>query len=167
MPAGVHEIGAFDRTAESGAATGAEPLAAAGRVSLGKLAILVVQVALAIAAIWQFQIEGRAFFALALLCGVGFLIHALLPFAYRLPFFLVLSVVTVPWVLGAAPGVWVVGLTLLVVGVCHLPIRWSRRVVAVAAAGACLAVCRAGWLAAPWPRTMPRASILPCGRSKR
>ena len=70
---------------------------------------------------------------------------------YRLPFFLLLSLAGIVLVLGFGNGVWLVGIGLVLIGICHLPDRASlagraaarrRRLV--------LALQRAEWLPAPW-----------------
>jgi len=153
----LQSIGAFGATTggrEVGAAPTDQAVTAAAHVGLGKLAALTIQVALAVFLIRQFQIEARGFFVVSLLCGGGFVVHALLPYAYRLPFFVLLSLGAVIWVLGTTVGVWLIGLSLLLIGLCHLPIAFPRRVSLVITAGACLAVVRAGWMPAPWPRAV-------------
>ncbi len=125
-------------------------------VTLTRLAPAVVQLGLAVLVIRLFQIESRGFYHLALLTFAGFTIHALLPFAYRLPFFVALSIAGTLLVLGVASGLWVIGIGAGLIGICHLPVRFSFRLSLVLAAGALLAFFRASLLpsgipAPVWP----------------
>jgi D-alanyl-lipoteichoic acid acyltransferase DltB (MBOAT superfamily) len=137
--------------------------AAAARGRLGslvagywKVAFLALQLGLALVVIYQFQIESRAFLHLAILTFFGFLVHELLPRAWKPPFFLALSLGGIALTFGAASSAWLVGLGLLLFGICHLPIAWRLRVATLVAAGALLAFLRVGgapvpWSAAVWP----------------
>src|SRR5262245_52649929 len=121
-----------------------------------KLAVIALQLGLAIIAIYLFEIESRAFLHLAILTFFGFLLHDLLPRSWKPPFFLALSLGGIALVFGAARGAWLVGLGLLLVGICHLPIRFGARVATLLAVVGVLAFLRAGgapvpWSAAVWP----------------
>jgi alginate O-acetyltransferase complex protein AlgI len=146
-------VGLTTQLHQPGAASIGREVAGAG-AEVRKLAVLVIQVALTVFLIRQFQIEGRAFSELSLLCACGFVVHSLLPIGYRPPFFLLLSLAAAILVLGATAGAWLISLVLLLIGLCHLPTTFPRRVMAVIAAGAALAVTRAGWLPGPWPRVL-------------
>ena len=102
----------------------------------------------------QFQIESGAFLRLALLAFGGFAIHALLPLRYRLPFFLLLSLAGIVLVLGLGNGIWLVCLGLVLIGICHLPLRFGWRVAILLAVGSVLALQRAGLVPAPWSTTI-------------
>src|SRR3990172_4391511 len=121
---------------------------------LGKLSLLVLQIALFVLLVKQFHIESRAFFHLSLLALGGFIVHALLPFRYRLPFFLLLSLAGIGIVLGPLPGLWLVAIVATLIGLCHLPIPFHGRLAAVLAAALALAAFRLDWLPAPWPRAI-------------
>ncbi|HEV8125548.1 MAG TPA: hypothetical protein VGP80_14965 [Gemmatimonadales bacterium] len=88
---------------------------------------VVLQLGLAVLVIRQFKIEGPAFTKLAVLVFAGFVVHALLPLAWRLTFFLALSVAGTGLFMGVTNGLWTlsigVGLVLLV----SLPLRFSIR----------------------------------------
>ena len=59
---------------------------------------------------------------LAAFAFCGFAIHALLPLRHRLPFFAALSLAGTALVLGMANAAWLVGIGLVLIGICHLPI---------------------------------------------
>jgi len=119
-------------------------------VSLSRLFGIAGQFALLVLLVRQFEIESRAFFQLSVLAWCGFVVHAILPLKWRLPFFAALSVASILVVLGVEVGLWLFGLGLLLIGLCHLPIDFWKRVVLIAAVASIFALMRAGLLEAPW-----------------
>jgi D-alanyl-lipoteichoic acid acyltransferase DltB (MBOAT superfamily) len=115
-----------------------------------KLALVALQLGLAVVVIQQFEIESRAFLHLSVLTFFGFLVHDLLPRTWKPPFFLALSLGGIALVFGAASSAWLVGLGLLLFGICHLPIALRARVATLVAAGGLLAFLRAGGAPVPW-----------------
>jgi hypothetical protein len=109
----------------------------------------------------HWKLENLTFARLLQLAFVGFIVHHLLPFRFRLPFFAVFSlasifIVSVPWLgvlagkvplldlLGRlVPGATLVGIGLVLIGVCHLPIPFAARILVLVAVGGSLAVLRA------------------------
>ena len=67
-----------------------------------------------------------------------------------MPFFALLSLGAIGLVLGLREGAWLVGIGLLLIGVCHLPVSVGFRVTLLVALGALLVLGRADWLPAPW-----------------
>jgi D-alanyl-lipoteichoic acid acyltransferase DltB (MBOAT superfamily) len=120
------------------------------RPSALQYALLAGQLALLTLIIRQFQIESNAFIRVALLAFVGFAVHALLPLRYRLPFFLLLSLSAIAMVFGAEQTAWLVGLGLVLIGLCHLPVPFAVRLLLLVGAGVLLAFQRVEWLPAPW-----------------
>ena len=117
---------------------------------------LALQLALLIVVIRRFQLEQPAFLHLMLLAAGGFLVHYFLPLAYRLPFFLLLSLSGIAVVLGIGLGFWLVAIGLGLVGICHLPLSFRSRVALLLAVALALAALRAGLVPAPfavgmWP----------------
>jgi hypothetical protein len=127
---------------------------------------VVVQFGLIVLAVGYWQLESLTLARLMQLAFAAFVIHHLLPQRLRLPFFAIVSLVTVIVVVGqmgpgtwmgaltgrisahkflyhAIPGLTLVGIGLGLIGLCHLPIRFTRRVGLVAIAGAGLAFLRA------------------------
>jgi D-alanyl-lipoteichoic acid acyltransferase DltB (MBOAT superfamily) len=131
-----------------------DPLAQLATLSLGEFGLLVAQLALLAVVIRQFQIESSAFLRIALLAFGGFAVHAVLPFRYRLPFFVGLSFTGIWLIFGAGSGAWLVGIGLLLIGVCHLPVPLLGRVGLLALIAAGLASLRMDWLRAPWPQAI-------------
>ena len=112
---------------------------------------VVAQFGLIVLVVNDWQLENLSLSRLMALAFGGFIIHHLLPFRFRLPFFAILSLVAVIFGLGEIgarmfvagltgrvplgdflyaliPGLGVVGLGLGLIGLCHLPIRFSARV---------------------------------------
>jgi hypothetical protein len=77
-----------------------------GGIEVREFLIIIVQLGLLMLVLRQFQIENSAFIRLALLTFAGFVVHAVLPMPYRLPFFLVLSLAGIGLVLGVINGLW-------------------------------------------------------------
>ncbi len=120
--------------------------------NLLKTLAIAVQLALFVFVIERrFEVESPAFRQIVRLAAAGFVIHALLPRRFRLPFFALLSVAGIFLVLGAGAAAWVLGMGLGLLGICHLPVSFGARVGLLLAAGAGLAAARAGVLPAGVP----------------
>ncbi|MEW5979027.1 MAG: hypothetical protein AB1898_24800 [Acidobacteriota bacterium] len=120
------------------------------RLRLGGFVFLLFQLLLLDFVVRQFQIESSAFLRVMLLGTAGFSIHAFLPMQYRLPFFVILSFSGILLVFGAASSIWLTGIGLLLIGLCHLPIRFHHRVAVLVLAGCVLVTLRTNWVAVPW-----------------
>ena len=123
-----------------GSLTAAEPRAKSAGATRWAEAVPLLsitgQLALVILLIYQFQIESRTFFQVALAAGIGFVVHALSPLRYRLPLFVLVSLVAIGLAFGIGGGGRLVGVGLALIGICHLPIpfRWRLAVLAIAVA---------------------------------
>src|SRR5438034_8442162 len=129
------------------------------------LAVL-VQFALIAMVIDYWQLESQPLTRLIWLAFAGFIVHHSLPQRFRLPFFAMLSLfavitavghfgpnVGVAWLTGKittagflyhlVPGLTLIGIGLGLIGICHLPVRFTVRVGLVAVAGAGLVFLRA------------------------
>lgn len=113
-----------------------------------------VQLLLATLVIYVYAIEGPAFLRIFVLATAGFAIHTALPLTYRLPFFVLLSLVGCFAIFGAADGAWLIACGVALIGISHLPFGTRARVVSLVAVGAILAASRAGWLPSPWSATV-------------
>ena len=125
-------------------------------IDLWKLACLLGPLVFLIGVVWHFNLESKAFLRLLGLAAGGFVIQYFLPLRHRLRFFLVLSVSALAYLLGVRQAVWIVGLGLGLIGLCHLPISLRLRVLLLVGAGVALASLRAGWVPnyvppAVWP----------------
>ncbi|HVF62993.1 MAG TPA: hypothetical protein VNE58_03245 [Casimicrobiaceae bacterium] len=116
----------------------------------GPLALVAIQLALALFVIYQFQLESRTFFHVMLLAAVGFVVHALLPIEQRLPFFVMLSLGGIVLAMGLVDGASLIALGLAMIGICHLPIRVAWRALLLVATGSLFAVWRLELMPAPW-----------------
>jgi hypothetical protein len=135
------------------AASGA-PVRSPEQVRILPFLLVVVQLALLLFVIRQFQIESTAFLRLAMLAFAGFVVHAFLPLSWRLPFFALLSLAGIGLVFGLEQGAWLIALGLLLIGLCHIPAPFRIRVAILLAVGTVLAMQRAEWLGAPWSRAV-------------
>src|SRR5687767_11228484 len=98
---------------------------AEGGISIVNLVLVLGQLAVLLIILRQFSIESPAFLRLAALAFAGFAVHALLPLKYRLPFFVVLSFAAIAMIFGPLDGTILVAVGLVLIGICHLPIRFS------------------------------------------
>jgi hypothetical protein len=124
------------------------------RIGLGPFLFVAVEVALVALVVRQFQVESTAFLRITLLAFAGFIVHSWLPLPWRMPFFALLSLSAIGLVLGPHEGAWLVGVGLLLIGVCHLPVSFAFRVTLLVALGVLLVLGRADWLPAPWSRAV-------------
>ena len=97
-----------------------------------------VELSLLLFVIYYFKLESQAFFHLAALASAGFLVHYFLPFRFRLPFFLALSLAGTALVLGWQAG-WLIALGMALIGICHLPAPFSVLGLVVSRSGLLLA----------------------------
>ena len=106
-----------------------------------------LQLALVVLVIYLYQIEEQlGLVRIAPMILGGFIVHALLPLKWRMPFFLFLSLAGIVMVLGYPYGLVLIGLGLLLIGICHLPVAFSLRMVLLLSVVAVLAAIRAKWI---------------------
>ena len=117
---------------------------------LRAIAVVCMQLVLVLLVIHQFHLETRTFFHLMVLASVGFVIHALLPLRYRLPFFTLLSLASIPLALGLFDGACLIFLGLLLIGICHLPWALAARISLLLLTAGLFALWRMELLPAPW-----------------
>ena len=116
-----------------------------------RLLIVSIQLGLVVLVANLYGVENDyGFLKLTPLVFFGFLIHALLPLRARMPFFLALSLGGIGLVLGRTPGALVITLGLGLIGICHLPIRFSLRVALLVVAALALAAIRGEWILLEW-----------------
>ncbi|MGE3283104.1 MAG: hypothetical protein AB7O13_19150 [Alphaproteobacteria bacterium] len=117
---------------------------------------MLIQLGAIVIILRQFQIESLAFREVAVLAFTGFAIHYFLPQRYRLSFFAALSIVSVVLILGLGDAAWLLGFGLVLLGICHLPLKlWIRvgllLLVGGFAAAAKIELISGPWSAAIWP----------------
>lgn len=123
---------------------------------LFRLAGITVQLALICLVIRIYNIESPGLTRILPLLLGGFVVNALLPREYRMTFFLALSVLSVFFVLGGINAIWLLGIGLVLIGACHLPLPLVVRVVIVLALGCGLGVMQASWVTTSWsPVVLP------------
>ncbi len=123
---------------------------AATRTGVLEFLAIAVPLALIVLVIREFQLESGGFIYLSTLTLFGFVINSFLPLRYRLPFFVLLSLAGVAVVLGLTTGAWLIGIGLLLIGICHLPVAFGARVALLLIAGASLILLRVGVMPVPW-----------------
>ena len=100
----------------------------------------------------MFELENRTVFFVLLGASAGFVVHALLPLRRRLGFFAMLSVASVPAVLGVQAGAVLLAIGGVLIGVCHLRASFRIRVALLLILAAALVVLRTapGLSGLPW-----------------
>jgi hypothetical protein len=127
-------------------------LFAIDKVKVAQFLSILVQLGLLVFVIGQYELENQAFYhSIMLLTLYGFIIHYFLPLRYRQPFFVLLSLTAIFGVMGLVNGLWLIGIGLGLIAICHLPVAFSIRIALLAAAGVALAAMRGEWLPAPVP----------------
>jgi D-alanyl-lipoteichoic acid acyltransferase DltB (MBOAT superfamily) len=114
-----------------------------------KLLGIAVELGALLLLINYFHLESQGFFRVMALASAGFVVHYFLPLPARLPFFLALSVASLALILGWQ-AVWIVGIGVGLLAICHLNAGLRVRVAVLLLAAGLLAVLRAGWLHVPW-----------------
>src|SRR3954447_13541290 len=95
--------------------------------NLLRFLIMLIQLGAIVVILRQFQIESRAFREVAVLAFIGFAVHYFLPQKFRLSFFAALSIASVILILGMVNAAWLLGFGLVLLGICHLPLKlWLR-----------------------------------------
>lgn len=108
------------------------------------------QLLLIMAAVRVFAIEQRvAFFEYFWpLLPAAFLVHALLPLRWRLPFFVLTTIGLALFIFGATSGAWFLIGAFALIGMCHLPLSFGKRLGCILAAAALIAAVHAHWIPA-------------------
>ena len=89
-----------------------------------------------------FRIEGRAFQMLVTFALVALPVHYWLPFRWKKPCFVAVSIAGLAWIFGTATAGFVLALAALLIGVCYLPLAWEARAAVLAAIAVGLATVR-------------------------
>jgi D-alanyl-lipoteichoic acid acyltransferase DltB (MBOAT superfamily) len=89
-----------------------------------------------------FRIEGRAFQMLVTFALASLPVHYWLPYRWKKPCFVAVSIAGLAWIFGAATAGYVLVLASLLIGVCYLPVAWHARAGVLAALGVGLALVR-------------------------
>ncbi|WP_435017391.1 hypothetical protein TA3x_004997 [Tundrisphaera sp. TA3] len=113
------------------------------RRDLRKFLPILGQMAVLLAVIGVYRVEGRALLLLGLITLIALPIHYALPFRHKKAFFLAASLIGLGAVFGPGPALAVIGLALPLIAATRLPIAWSARVALISAAALGLAIGRA------------------------
>jgi hypothetical protein len=149
----------MDSTVAGGTQSAHKPFSNVWVRDAARLAVIALQLALVLGVARLFDIEeGSGFNRIAPVIFVGFVIHAVLPLAYRKPFFLVVFLAALQTVLPFPTSAIVVAIGLVLIGICHLPMAFGLRVLLLVASAAVLALFRAE-LVAPPIDTLPTVVI--------
>jgi D-alanyl-lipoteichoic acid acyltransferase DltB (MBOAT superfamily) len=120
-----------------------------GLAALSKITAIAAQLGFLILLVKSFSLLDQAYLDVAVLVFFGFLIHASLPMRYRLAFFTLLSFASIFVILGVFNGLWLIGLGLTLIGICHLRLPFRARVFLIIGAGFLLSYLRFDWYLYP------------------
>lgn len=162
-------MGANAAPVDKGRTGGGEALAAAdaflstagARIgAILRYLIILLEFGLILILIYRFGIESRAFLHLGILAFFGWAVHYFLPQRLRLAFFVLLSLAGILLVFGfqeeswrmegLVQGLWIIGIGMVLIGLCHLGLPFWYRVGLVLAIGILLAAARTGAVVVPW-----------------
>src|SRR5262249_3533574 len=116
-------------------------------VDLARFSVVAAEFGLLVWIIRLFELESVRFANLAILAWIGFLIHHFLPLQLRVPFFALLSIAGLKLVAGGMVTLWVTGVGLGLIAICHLPIPFILRIGILGVLACLLAALRGGWIA--------------------
>jgi len=122
-----------------------------------RFAIIVAQLGSLVAIMRLCFLEHHAFYEKVMpLAFYGFIIHHFLPRAagLRLAFFILVSLAGILTVFGLVDGAWLVGISLVLIGICHLSISFGLRVAILLVAGGALTAARFGYFQVPWSKAI-------------
>jgi hypothetical protein len=112
---------------------------------------IVLQLGLILVVVHLFRIEqDRLFLEMMGLASGGFIVHAWLPKRFRLPFFCLLSLFSIVFLLGWTTAGCVLGIGAVLIAICQLPVRMMYRVLLLVVAGVILFIWRVESDAAFW-----------------
>jgi hypothetical protein len=135
----------FRQKSNSSNGTTADQWEAGGLAAVSKITAIAVQLGFLILLVKSFSLLDEAYLDVAVLVFFGFLIHASLPLRYRLAFFTLLSFASIFVILGVFNGLWLIGLGLGLIGICHLPLPFRARVLLILGVGFLLSYLRFDW----------------------
>jgi len=135
----------FRQKSDSSNGTTADQWETGGLAAVSKITAIAVQLGFLILLVKSFSLLDEAYLDVAVLVFFGFLIHASLPLRYRLAFFTLLSFASIFVILGVFNGLWLIGLGLGLIGICHLPLPFRARVLLILGVGLLLSYLRFDW----------------------
>ena len=122
---------------------------------LAKFLSIIIQLGLLAFIMRMSYLEHNAFYEKVMpLVFYGFIIHHLLPRPYRLSFFILLSLAGIVSVLGFADSAWLIGLSLMLIGISRAPIPFFARVMILLVAAGALTAARFGYIPVPWSKAI-------------
>lgn len=92
---------------------------------------------------YLYHVEGRGFLWLLSVAGIGLPLHYALPYRWKKPAFIGLSLIGLTGVFGPAVTMLVLPVAAVLLGICYLPIAWRYRAALVGVVALALALHRA------------------------
>ena len=130
--------------------------AAVREANVPRLTMVALQFALLLGLMQLFHLEYASVRLVLGVALIGFVVHHLLPMPLRLPFFVLLSLGSLAIVVLPMNALRLASVGSILIGMCHLPIRFAWRIALVMATALGLTLARAAWLPMPgfdavWP----------------
>lgn len=101
-----------------------------------------------------FHLEHWAFQQIIVLAVLGLPIHYLLPYRWKKPMFVGLSVAAIAWIFGAVVASIVLTAAAALIGVCYLPVSWKARAGLMAGLTVAFATIHSGTVSTPIPSSV-------------
>ena len=120
--------------------------------SIPKFIAVTLQLGLLLWILDMYAIEERSGLSQDLMYLIfgGFVVHAWLPMKWRMPFFFGLTVAAMVIVFQPIYAAWLVGISLGLIGLVHLPVPKWLRLSIIVGVGAVLTAMRAEWITTSW-----------------
>ncbi|MGK0303400.1 MAG: hypothetical protein ACI89X_004293, partial [Planctomycetota bacterium] len=112
---------------------------------------IALQFGVVILLIHTYELQNRKLLELLVLAFGGFVVHSVLPLAWRLPFFGLLSVAGIVMTVGWEVAAWLMAFAFALIGVARLPLPLLARVVLLLVFTSVLAVFRGGLIESSIP----------------
>jgi hypothetical protein len=89
-----------------------------------------------------YHVEGRAFQMMVAFALVALPVHYLLPYRWKKPLFVAVSIAGMAWIFGVLTTLAVLAIAAVLIGICYLPVAWGVRAGLIAAIAAGCAALR-------------------------
>ena len=101
-----------------------------------------------------YHVEGRAFQMMVAFALVALPVHYLLPYRWKKPLFVAVSIAGMAWIFGAITTLTVLATASVLIGICYLPVAWGVRAGLIAAIGVGCALLRPDTVATAVPNNL-------------
>jgi hypothetical protein len=112
------------------------------RRKVRQLLPILAHLGLLLAVFKVYRLEGRAFQTMVAFALAALPVHYALPYRYKKPCFLAVSIAGLAWIFGTVTTGYVLALSAVLIAACYLPIAWKIRAAIVAGLAVVMAMIR-------------------------